>query len=243
MLNKESKAYMIFFAAAVCIVCSMLLTFVTAALSDKKDQNRAFDRKKNIIKVFGHAQAMEEAGDFESINKFYNEHVRELAVSLNGVVEQGLKADDDIARGVNEDSFPVYVWEKEGKITSYAVPIEGKGLWSTIYGYLALEKDLNTVKGITFYEHGETPGLGGEIETPWFQNNFIGKKILDENGELAGISVVKGKAEDMFKDDPDKIVHAVDGISGATMTSNGITKLIYVSLAKYTEYFKRIRER
>ena len=116
------------------------------------------------------------------------------------------------------------------------MPVSGKGLWSTIYGYLALQTDLSTISGITFYKHGETPGLGGEIEKEWFTNNFKGKKIRDDNGVLTSVKVVKGK---VIAGNP-KEIHEVDGISGATLTGRGVANFLKVELKKYEPFFAKI---
>jgi Na+-transporting NADH:ubiquinone oxidoreductase subunit C len=102
-----------------------------------------------------------------------------------------------------------------------------------------LKDDCNTVNGITFYEHGETAGLGGEVEKKWFQDNFIGKKIYTVDGELVSIVVVKGKASDVLSDD--FINHGVDGISGATITSNGLTSFLLRDLKRYKLFFDKNR--
>ena len=111
----------------------------------------------------------------------------------------------------------VYHLLEKGKLKILVLPIEGKGLWSTLYGYIALDADLNTVRGITFYEHGETPGLGGEVDNPSWKALWPGRTIHGEDGEIA-IRVVKGRAGSV-EDAP----HEVDGLSGATLTSNGVT--------------------
>ncbi|MBT6865923.1 MAG: NADH:ubiquinone reductase (Na(+)-transporting) subunit C, partial [Candidatus Marinimicrobia bacterium] len=116
-------------------------------------------------------------------------------------------------------------------------PIAGKGLWSTLYGYFAVEPDGRTVKGITFYKHGETPGLGGEIEKDWFQKNFIGKQFVNEKNELLGIQIIKGKVQS----DDKEAYHKVDGISGATMTGKGLEYFLKDDLSKYEPFFKQIR--
>ena len=137
---------------------------------------------------------------------------------------------------IDIENFPIYVDKKDGSINGYAIPISGKGLWSTLYGYFAIEPDGITAKGITFYAHKETPGLGGEVDKPWFQNNFIGKKFIDENGKLIGIKIVKGKA------DPEN-AYEVDGISGATITSKGLESFLIDDLKKYEPFFRKIRNR
>ena len=130
------------------------------------------------------------------------------------------------------------VTDAGGEPSAYAIPVFGKGLWSTLYGYLALEADLETVKGMTFYAHKETPGLGAEIETAWFQNNFKDKKIYDA-GELRPIQVVKGLVEDRIAaDDRD---YYVDGISGATVTGRGVSNLLETKVALYEPFFRRVR--
>ena len=121
----------------------------------------------------------------------------------------------------------------------YAIPIAGKGLWSTLFGYFAIEPDGRTVKGITFYKHGETPGLGGEVDKPWFQQNFIGKRFVDENDQLLGIHVIKGKVQS----DDQEAYHKVDGISGATMTGKGLEYFLKDDLVKYEPFFKQVRGR
>ncbi len=135
---------------------------------------------------------------------------------------------------VDKENLPIYVDKKDGIVNGYAIPISGKGLWSTLYGYFAIEPDGVTAKGITFYAHKETPGLGGEVEKPWFQNNFVGKRFIDEDGNLVGIKVIKGKA------DPGSL-YEVDGISGATITSKGLESFLVDDLEKYEPFFRKIR--
>ncbi len=106
----------------------------------------------------------------------------------------------------------------EGPVQQVVLPVYGKGLWSTLYGYLALKDDLNTVQGLTFYQHGETPGLGGEVDNPRWKAQWVGKKLYDDQGDPAA-EVFKGPA-------PPENTHAVDGLSGATITSRGVTNLV-----------------
>lgn len=124
--------------------------------------------------------------------------------------------------------------DEAGEIAAYIIPVEGYGLWDMVYAYLALEPDLATVKDVVFYDHKETPGLGGEISTKAFTDQWKGKKILDEEGNLVSIHVVKGGAD---PDDP----HGVDGISGGTITGDSVTKFLEADLERYNAYFKTIR--
>jgi Na+-transporting NADH:ubiquinone oxidoreductase subunit C len=126
----------------------------------------------------------------------------------------------------------------DGK-TTFVLPISGKGLWSTIYGYLALDEDGNTVRGVTFYKHGETPGLGGEVENPAWCAQWQGKTILGDGGKLVGIEVKKGKVDPAK---PAEKAHKVDGLSGATITSNGVTKFVKADLEAFGAYLASVRK-
>ncbi|MBK8978393.1 MAG: NADH:ubiquinone reductase (Na(+)-transporting) subunit C [Planctomycetes bacterium] len=125
------------------------------------------------------------------------------------------------------------------KPVAYCIPIEGLGLWGTIYGYLALESDLDHVRGITFYKHKETPGLGGEIDAAWWQSQWPQKKILDDRGEFVSVSVKKGQVDPAVERER---LHMVDGLSGATITSNGVTRLVESCLQDYMPWFARLRQ-
>ncbi len=126
----------------------------------------------------------------------------------------------------------LFLFRPAGTVEAYILPIEGFGLWDMMYGYLALAPDLNTIKGIRFYNHKETPGLGAEAEKPWFTSQFLNKTILDESGQLVSIQVAKAKARN---------AREVDGISGATLTGKGISKFLADDLARYEPYFKTLR--
>ena len=204
------------FAAIVCVVCSLLLSGTAALLKDRQDTNAAFDVKRNIAKAFG--VDISDATP-ESIDTVFKEHIAE---------EKG------------PEGLVLYTWTENKKVVKYCFPISGKGLWSTIYGYLALESDLQTIAGITFYKHGETPGLGAEIDKEWFQKQFKGKNIYSSNGDPLPFTVVKGKVDKLSKKEQ---VYSVDGISGATLTSKGVQNFLRTDLKKYADYFKTIREK
>ena len=133
--------------------------------------------------------------------------------------------------------FPIYIHKTNDNINGYVIPISGKGLWSTLYGYFAIEPDCETAKGITFYKHGETPGLGGEVEKKWFQDNFKGKKFIDGNNTLVGIQVVKGSVDKSSKE----AYRQVDGISGATITGDGVSDMIKERIQHYVPFFNSLK--
>jgi len=237
----RSGPYTVVFVSTIAIVCSLLLSTAATLLRERQDQNEALSKKENILKAFGVSKKM----DGPAIDMFFADHVELFAIDLEGNVVAEVDAaqlDMEVEDKKTEAStrrYPIYRCTIENEVT-YCVPIIGRGLWSKLYGYLSLESDLNTVKGITFYKHGETPGLGAEIEKNWFQDNFPGKKINDQTGTFVSIEVVKGRAVDAYAGNEEKLSHAVDGISGATITSRGVTKMLHEDLTKYVAYFKQL---
>jgi Na+-transporting NADH:ubiquinone oxidoreductase subunit C len=236
----HKNSYVFVFAAMVTITCSILLTSSATLLRDRQQENIALDMRKNIIAVAGISDKSNQELTRQDILGLYDEYIKSLVIDLAGNIVPDKKA-TDLNPKKDLNLLPLYYSQKNDKIIAYIVPISGKGLWSTIYGYLSLEPDAVTVKGITFYKHGETPGLGGEIEKPWFKDNFVGKKIVSPDGKLVSISVVKGKvAEKIAKSEA---YHYVDGISGSTLTGKGLTKFLKEDLQTYEPYFSKVRNK
>jgi len=220
-------------------VVSVLLALASTQLKDLQEFNIELDKKKNILKCIGRDISLMKANE---IIAEYKSDISNIVLKLNGDVvdnisSENLKSIQNKSTGEmkyyldNVEYLPAY---KSSNPEAFIIPISGKGLWSTLFGYFALEMDLNTVIGITFYKHGETPGLGGEVEKKWFQNNFVGKKIFDQGGDLVSIKVVKGKVDEVYSGlDLD---HGVDGISGATITSRGVSYFLKRDLLKYEQY-------
>jgi len=235
----HKNSYVLFFAAVVTITCSVLLSSAANLLKDRQQENIALDKRKNIIASAGFKAEEGKELTRQDILKIYDENIKSSVLDLQGNVVEG-KTVADLNPKVDTDLLPIYFSEPNGKLTSYIIPVSGKGLWSTIYGYLALEPDGITVKGITFYKHGETPGLGGEIEKEWFTSSFQGKRIRNENGELVSVSVIKGKVEDKVV--AEKQSYYVDGISGSTLTGDGVSRFLKSELLKYELYFANINK-
>ena len=156
----HKNSYVFFFAAVVTISCSILLAAAANLLKDRQQENIALDIQKNIL---ASAELGAEEMTRQDILDLYDKYIRSKVINLQGE-EVPDKTVEQIDPKKDHNLLPLYYAEEDGEIMAYIIPISGKGLWSTIYGYLALEQDLNTVKGITFYQHGETPGLGAEIE-------------------------------------------------------------------------------
>jgi len=195
------------FAAATCLVCAISLTAASTGLKGFQQKNIDIDRQKNILKSVGLID--ENAGyTHEEINKLYADNIKCIWVDSKGsIIKKGQKAQKEL---------PVYIYMKNDRIESYILPIDSRGLWGRILGYLALKNDGSTIVGFTVYKHSETPGLGGEIEKRWFRKNFEGKKVVSRAGKFLSISIAKGGVKDTVPKDMQ--ANYVDGISGATLT-------------------------
>ena len=241
---QHSKPYSIGFILIITALFGLLLALAASALRERQQFNEEVNVKRNILMAVGVLDRDREM-ELDEIDAMYQESVQSFAVDPEGTIVEGVSGESLDLEVVLQDPdtsqhrYPVFVATDAGGSTVYAIPVFGKGLWSTLYGYLALEADLETVRGMTFYAHGETPGLGAEIEQAWFQDNFVGKKIYDA-GALRTIQVVKGTVENRIQD-PGERDYFVDGISGATITGRGVSNLLETKVALYEPFFRRIR--
>ena len=234
----RDNLYTFGFAAVICIICSLLLSFCAEALRPLQERKERVDVHRNILMAVGIPEDPHtKLGDAE-VEKEFNEKLRPIVIDESGNIVEGMKPEDLVLQGIT-DKYTVYLFEVDGEIKAYVIPMKGLGLWGPISGYMAIAPDLNEVKGVTFFAPKETPGLGAEIVKAWFKDQFKGKKIRNEEGELVSVEVVKGHAEDAA---PDRLEHAVDGVSGATITGNGVSKMIEDWLNKYEPYFTAIRK-
>ena len=239
LLDKNSQVYPFVFATIICVACGVMLSFFSEALRKTQELNLEIDVKKNILKAVALKDPIAPKTPAQDLLKIYSDKIQEFVIDEGGNVVEGRKPSDikEKEKGV----LPLYVYKEGDQVEAYAFPIIGQGLWSTLYGYMALESDATTVRGITFYKHGETPGLGGEIEKDWFQDNFKGKKIYSiEEKRLTPIAVVKGHAADLYKDEA--LDYHVDGITAATITGSGVTDMLDKTLKQYEPYFNKIRK-
>lgn len=210
-MREEIKT--ITFSLSICLICSILLSGLASGLKNIQTANQEFDVKRNIVKAFGIDISKLSRMEIEDT---YNSHISEEVVSTPS------------------GDVPIYQWTEtpDSMPTKYAFPISGKGLWSMMYGYLSIDSDLETVAGISFYKHGETPGLGAEIVKSWFSSQFSGKKLYAD-GKPTDFRVLKpGSVLDQS---------SVDGISGSTITSKGVEALIKRDAATYADYFNNIK--
>lgn len=248
---RQTKAYTFIFCIILSVVVALILSVASQTLKEKQKINIETDMKKNILAAVG---VYKDNKCFDSekktfvedvtVLKCYENNIKSFIVDYQGKIKKGdtvpetISSEKEMGKPENQRNYPVFALIIKDKIESYGLPVSGKGLWSSIYGYLAISKDLNTVKGLTFYKHGETPGLGAEIETEWYQKNYVGKKIFNKKNELVSVTAVKGKVSP----NSPNIDHEVDGISGATLTVVGVNKLLLKSLKLYEPYLKMLRK-
>lgn len=256
---QRSVPYTLAFAAAVCVVCSLFVSSAAVLLKERQQANFALDRQRKVLTVCGLMEEGERLSARDTRARFQQyvtphfvdlrtgEYVEDPALNADTYDQRRAARDPDSSRPAPENPARVtriphyaliYHVMQDGRVDQIVLPIEGKGLWSTLYGFLALEPDAVTVRGLIFYEHGETPGLGGEVENPKWRAAWVGRKAYDESG-TPQITVIKGKAGDADEDP-----YHVDGLSGATITSRSITHMIRFWLGEhgFGPYLKRFRE-
>ncbi|MEE3302402.1 MAG: NADH:ubiquinone reductase (Na(+)-transporting) subunit C [Candidatus Neomarinimicrobiota bacterium] len=233
----HSNRYTLIFTTLVTMILAFILSSAYSSLEDITNNNIQADIKKNILSSLGFAPSNKDPWTTENVEQIFKESIVSFVVDKSGNVIPG-KLPEDIDPKVDTELYPLYKKIVDGKVDGFAIPISGKGLWGTMYGYFAIESDGATAKGITFYKHIETPGLGAEVDKPWFQQNFVGKRFIDNDGNLIGIQTIKGKVDESS----DEAYHQVDGITGATMTSRGLNEFLLKDLKFYNPYFEQIRK-
>lgn len=235
-MNRNSNVYTIIYSIVLVAVVGVVLSVVYQALRPKQLENIANDTKKQILMS---ARISPEKG--ESISQLFDKHI----VSSYIVDASGNRIDNsenpfdinvaiEFKKPISERLLPVFECTTDNGL-KYIVPVYGAGLWGPIWGYIAFDSNGNTIYGAYFSHEGETPGLGAEIEKPAFQNQFEGKDIFSTNGEFTSIAVVKSGKEPQGK----AWVHAV---SGGTITSQGVQKMLYNSLEPYTLFFSNLAD-
>ncbi|MEN8764729.1 MAG: NADH:ubiquinone reductase (Na(+)-transporting) subunit C [Wenyingzhuangia sp.] len=230
-MNKNSNAYTFIFAIIIVTIIAGLLAFTATSLKPLQDTNVKAEKMQNILGTIGVTGVSREQAEVE-----FNKYIKEqLALTNDGKIDEttnafkiGLK--NEVKKSDENQRYPLYKAQKDGE-TYYIVPLYGAGLWDAIWGYVALASDKNTIVGANFDHKGETPGLGAEITTDWFQAQFTGKKIIDESNNFVSVTAIKGGAK--VGDD-----HGVDAISGGTITSDGVSAMISERLSHYLPYFK-----
>lgn len=241
-LPNDSTVKTLVVALLLCLVCSVLLSTAAVSLKPLQVANRDLDRKRIILEV---TKLMRAGTSLDELFKQVEPKVVDLATgkyvdsidpnqydqrkeAKDPLQSVAISKDRDIAHIKRRAKYAtVYLYKEKEKVKYFVLPIHGYGLWSTLYGFLVLEGDANTVFGLQYYEQGETPGLGGEVDNPKWRKKWHGKLVYDSQG-APQIKLVKGT---VTPDDPKAKFH-VDGLAGATLTSNGVTNMMQYWLGK-----------
>lgn len=241
---RQSNVYVIVFSAILTIVLGGLLAATSEGLKDRQEANVELDTKKKIL---GAAIDISKISEGKEILDLYDKRVRSFVVDINGKkVEKDRKGNTLVAEKIDirknsklpdaEKCFPVFMLLDDKKeVESYIFALYGNGLWDAIWGYIALEANLNTVKGAVFDHKAETPGLGARIASDEIQNRFKDKKVFDDNGNLVSVKMMKGEGIDYTGEE-----FKVDGMSGATMTAKGVNAMIEKYLTYYNPYIQSV---
>ncbi|AVR02971.1 Na(+)-translocating NADH-quinone reductase subunit C [Pluralibacter gergoviae] len=253
--NNDSFGRTLLVVLVLCLVCSIVVAGAAVGLKPRQQEQRALDKQRNILAVAGLSQPGMKADDVASV---FAERITPRLLDLNsgtlldkdpGSFNQAQALKDpgqsttldpaDDPAGIKRRSNVVEIWlvkDAQQKLQEIVLPIYGNGLWSMMYAFVALDTDGRTVKGITYYDQGETPGLGGEVENPAWRQQFVGKKVLNDSG-MPALKVVKGGARPGDE-------YAVDGLSGATLTSNGVQHSFdfWMGEQGFGPFLKQVRE-
>lgn len=237
---QQSNTYIIVFSVVLTIILGLLLSGTSQVLGPLQQEAIALDKKKQILGAVINASEIE-AMTPQQVNEFYSSRISATVVDLSGKEITGVEAEKveiakDYKRPADQRQYPVFMFHAEGNpeaVESYIFPLYGAGLWDAIWGYLALETDMNTIGGITLAHASETPGLGARITEGEVQSRYVGKKIFDDSGSLVAVQMQKGEGKDYSAD-----AHKVDGMSGATITGNGVNNMLKAYLGHYEAFIK-----
>ena len=244
--NKDSMKNVLIVSLLVCFACSVVVSSSAVLLKPQRVANKDLDRNKNILEAAGlydkrSGKTVDIAAEFEKFEirvvdlkdkrVLSDVEASDLGIDSRTYDQRKAAKDPDVSKalGSTEDIASisrrarysvVYLLREDGDIKKIVLPVHGYGLWSTLYGFIALQGDMNTVSGITFYEHGETAGLGGEVDNPAWKALWSGKTLYDEDG--VALKVIKGSANP----ESAQFNYQIDGLSGATLTSRGVQNLV-----------------
>lgn len=236
-MNTDSNKFTFGFSIVMVLVVAISLSWVSMVLKPYQKKNKERAKKQSILSTIGVFPSSEE------VDMIFSKYITsQLVLNDEGEEKSGDAFSVDLALELRKEpslqDFPLYIAEKDGR-TYYIVPLRGFGLWDAIWGYIAINDDLHTVYGANFDHKSETPGLGAEISTSAFSDQFRGKKIKNAEGKFLSIKVVKGGTATLPTEQQD---YAVDAISGGTITSDGVSSMINERLRKYLPYFNYLKQ-
>lgn len=249
-MPKSNNNKVLIFVASMTVVVALVLSLMSTGLKSVHKKNEAVYNKRAIISAVKNQleKPLDEMTD-EEVAGIFETQIEQMALDHDGKIvdEQRIKdagypsgKPESIELGAERKKapenriYPLFVFDKGGE-KYYITSVRGNGLWDEIWGNIALENDFKTIAGVAFDHKAETPGLGAEIkDNDAFKKQFIGKKIKNDQGDFTGIELIKGGA-------PDDAPHAVDGITGATVTANGVEAMIQKGMDPYNDYFSEIQ--
>lgn len=229
-MNRNGNTYTVLYAAIMVILVAAILAFVSMSLKPKQVKNIEIEKKQSIL-----ASVNIESTALNAVQLYSEKIVKEYVVNIKGDEVEGnaftIDLKKEYSKPAEQMSLPVFECQTNDGL-KYVLPMRGTGLWGPIWGFISLDEDMNTIYGANFDHQGETPGLGAEISTKIFQQQFIGKKLFDDNGKLYSIIVAKVGQEAPAE-------HKVDGISGGTITSKGLENMLKDDFTRYEEFLKK----
>ena len=232
-MKEFSNRYIFIFSAVMVIVVATLLSLAATLLQPRQLKNLEIEKKKSMLESIGIPSA------HETTESLYDKYIKDsFVLNSKGEVVKGVDAFKVVLsleqkKPIDQQYLPVFNATPDNREKVIILPVEGKGLWGPIYGYVSKKSDMNTIYGVTFDHKGETPGLGAEINTTQFESMFIGKKLF-ESDKFVSVGVIKGGAK---SNNP----HSVDAISGGTITSKGLEKMLLDCIVKYNDYLLKNR--
>jgi Na+-transporting NADH:ubiquinone oxidoreductase subunit C len=230
-----SNRYIFIYASVLVVLVAIILTIAAVQLKPFQDNNKRVEKMQNILSSLNIESTPQNAKTL-----YEKTIVNTMVINNKGEVIPKMNAFDidlyyELKKAPEARNLPVYVAKLDNGDTLYVTQVRGKGLWGPIWGFISFKTDMNTIFGAYFDHKGETPGLGAEIDTKKFQNQFKEKKIFDESGKFTSVKTIKGGAK------PGDI-HGVDAISGGTITSNGVTDMLRDCLLDYQNFFNKNRK-
>ncbi len=225
------------------IIVATILSLASTALKPLQEKNLEIAKKTDILKSINKATELEKVKKKDKcIEEEYIKYIVDsYVIDVNGNKKEGVEAftvdlKKELAKPKEDRNLAVFIAQLDNGDKKFIIPMRGKGLWGPIWGYIALNDDFNTIFGAVFDHEGETPGLGAEINTSWFQNSFKNKKIFNESGKFVSIKLYKGGKGSA--ENAGDILHGVDAISGGTITSRGLEAMVKDNFGTYITYFK-----
>lgn len=230
----HSNKYTVVYASVLTAIVGASLAIAVGGLKPRQERNALMANRRAILQTVMEVNPQTLEADYQSL---VTERVFDLGgKEVPGVEAFSLNLKDEARKPNAQQRLPLFVFSRDG-VKRYIVPMQGAGLWGPIGAYLALEADLSTIYGVAFSHEKETPGLGAEIDRPFFEDRYKGKKIYNDGATLEPVAVLRGSGNNTAA-----MPHAVDGLTGATITLNGVSQMFRDELSRYDRIFATLRQ-